>query len=285
MHSHIRRTFSVACLFCIGLIGLIYAAKAVDTTLATSSENPVPLQRAHAHNDYEHRRPLLDALECGFCSVEADIFLVNGELLVAHSRLGLKSDRTLDRMYLQPLAERVKLHHGSVYAKAAPVTLLIDIKEDGKAIYPVLKKKLHQFAPIWTHYSGTNVVPGAITVVLSGDRPTDLVKVDMDRDCALDGPMEALDQNWPVTLAPLVSDSWDSQFAWNGEGMFPAEQEARLIATVNRAHEQGKRIRFWALPDRPEAWSVAYRAGVDLVNTDKLPALRDFLLKANPEGR
>src|SRR4030095_12119754 len=43
-----------------------------------------PLLRAHAHNDYEHTRPLLDALEQGFCSVEADIYLIDGELRVAH---------------------------------------------------------------------------------------------------------------------------------------------------------------------------------------------------------
>ena len=35
----------------------------------------VPLPNAHAHNDYEHKRPLFDALDHGFCSVEADVFL------------------------------------------------------------------------------------------------------------------------------------------------------------------------------------------------------------------
>ena len=45
---------------------------------------PRALPAAHAHNDYLHKRPLLDALAQGFCSVEADIFLVDGALLVAH---------------------------------------------------------------------------------------------------------------------------------------------------------------------------------------------------------
>ncbi len=35
----------------------------------------VELSQAHAHDDYEHDRPLLDALEHGFTSVEADIWL------------------------------------------------------------------------------------------------------------------------------------------------------------------------------------------------------------------
>jgi len=39
----------------------------------------VPLLHAHAHNDYLHKPPLLAALEHGFTSVEADIFLVDGK--------------------------------------------------------------------------------------------------------------------------------------------------------------------------------------------------------------
>jgi hypothetical protein len=269
-------------------VGLAFSIRAAESTSSGSTApmvNPVPLTRAHAHNDYEHRRPLLDALECGFCSVEADIFLVDGELLVAHSRLGLKKERTLDRMYLEPLAERVRTHGGSVYPRPAPFTLLIDIKENGTAIYPVLKEKLRRFAPIWTHYNGTNVTAGAITVVLSGDRPVELVKADGDRDCSLDGPMEALEQNWPATLAPLVSASWESLFSWRGKGAFPKDQQERLHHLVQEAHQQGRRLRFWAIPDSPELWNVVYWSGVDLVNTDRLPQLRDFLLQANSGGK
>ncbi len=258
---------------------------AADSVTNSPTSNPVPLTRAHAHNDYEHRRPLLDALDCGFCSVEADIFLVDGQLLVAHSRSGLNPERTLDRMYLEPLVQRVKDNHGSVYPRSAPFTLLIDIKENGNGIYSLLKEKLHHFAPTWTHFSGTNVTPGAITVVLSGDRPTELVKADTDRDCALDGPIEALEQNWPPTLAPLVSDSWGPTFSWRGNGSFPSDQQGRLTRLVQQAHAQGRRLRFWAVPDRPEVWGVLHRSGVDLVNTDRLPQLRDFLLKLNSDGR
>ena len=39
---------------------------------------------AHAHNDYEHARPLLDALDAGFRSVEADVYYAGGKLAVSH---------------------------------------------------------------------------------------------------------------------------------------------------------------------------------------------------------
>ena len=66
--------------------------------IVTGQDSPA-IRQAHAHNDYLHARPLLDALECGFCSVEADIYLVDGQLLVAHTQLELSPDRTLRSLY------------------------------------------------------------------------------------------------------------------------------------------------------------------------------------------
>src|SRR5437773_8402832 len=80
-----------------------------------SAAQPTPLIHAHAHNDYLHARPLLDALDHGFCSVEADIYLVEGQLLVAHDRDKVKPDRTLQSLYLDPLRERVRKNGGRVY--------------------------------------------------------------------------------------------------------------------------------------------------------------------------
>ena len=43
-------------------------------------EEQLPLlMNMHAHNDYTHHRPLFDALDHGFASVEADIRL-NGDV-------------------------------------------------------------------------------------------------------------------------------------------------------------------------------------------------------------
>ncbi|VXC12011.1 exported hypothetical protein [Arthrobacter sp. 9AX] len=62
-----------------------------------------PLAGTDAHNDYEHDRPLFDALEHGFTSVEADVWLVDGELRVAHDLADAKQGVTLESLYLDPL--------------------------------------------------------------------------------------------------------------------------------------------------------------------------------------
>src|SRR5438552_11057245 len=51
--------------------GVIFGAGPGLFNPAQSAE-PIRLERAHAHNDYDHQRPLFEALENGFKSVEAD---------------------------------------------------------------------------------------------------------------------------------------------------------------------------------------------------------------------
>src|SRR5687767_11493387 len=58
---------------------------------------------AHAHNDYEKPFPFWDAYRHHFGSIEADIFLHNGELLVAHEPAQLAAGRSLEQLYLRPL--------------------------------------------------------------------------------------------------------------------------------------------------------------------------------------
>jgi arylsulfatase A-like enzyme len=65
----------------------------------------------------------------GFTSVEADIHLVDGALLVAHDRDEVDPSRTPEKLYLAPLAERVR-QFGAVHANSdahRPFILLIDI--------------------------------------------------------------------------------------------------------------------------------------------------------------
>src|SRR5690349_308307 len=93
----------------IGCLAAAFIATAIEAA------EPKPLPHAHAHNDYEHARPLFDALDRGFCSVEADIWLVDGALLVAHDKKDLKPARTLQSLYLDPLRERTKSNGGRVY--------------------------------------------------------------------------------------------------------------------------------------------------------------------------
>jgi len=238
-----------------------------------------PLTRAHSHNDYKHKRPLLDALSCGFMSVEADIFLVGGKLLVGHSPSELKEDRTLENLYLKPLRERAGRNAGRILPGAPPLILLVDIKTDADSTYAALRKLLLGYSDILTCVRGGKVELGAVSVILSGNRPISALKAQKVRYAMLDGRLSDLQSDLPSHLMPLVSDRWSKLFTWNGKGPMPPEERKTLRSIVRQAHRMGRKVRFWASPDRPSVWKELVEAGVDLINTDDLEGLSAFLSK------
>src|SRR5687767_9933128 len=81
-----------------------------------------------AHNDYVRPKPFYTAYDLGVGYIEADVFLQDGDLLVAHHRNEIVPGRTLEKLYLQPLLEKIQ-KHGSVYDDAGrTLTLMIDLK-------------------------------------------------------------------------------------------------------------------------------------------------------------
>jgi len=239
---------------------------------------PIPLPGAHAHNDYEHPRPLLDALDHGFCSIEADIYLIEGALLVAHDRKDVKPGRTLEALYLDPLRARIQANGGRVFPTGPTVTLLVDVKSEARATYAALETVLARYAEILTRFESGRVIAGAVTVIVSGNRIYDDVIARNPRYSALDGRSSELDSPVPATVYPWISENWTKVSAWRGEGPLPSEDEARLRDWVQRAHANGRKIRFWNTPESVTAWRILRASGVDLIGTDHLGRLRDFWL-------
>nr|CTQ95523.1 putative secreted protein [Kibdelosporangium sp. MJ126-NF4] len=266
----------------LSVVALIFGS----TATASAKPQVRPLSQAHAHNDYEHERPLFDALDHGFTSVEADIYLVDGQLLVGHDPEDLTPERTLQSLYLDPLYKRVLANGGSVYrGKPVEFQLLVDIKTNGVAAYAELDKVLRRYPLLFTQYIHGFVLRGPVTAVISGDRPRELMASQRYRLAFYDGRIADPNDLGPgsdARLTPLVSDNWSKLFGWNGTGEFPAAQRERLSKIVSDAHRAGQRVRFWATPDAPGAarqalWTELRKAGVDHINTDDLAGLQEFL--------
>jgi glycerophosphoryl diester phosphodiesterase len=156
------------------------------------------------------------------------------------------------------------------------------VKEEGEKVYEVLRRQLAAHADILTRFGPSGVVTGAVTVVISGDRAVDRIAADTERLCAVDGRLEQLTDGSSSSLYPLMSDSWP--FRWRGKGAMPADEVARLRGIVAKAHEQGRRVRFWGGPEELSAWKVQKAAGVDILNTDHLAELGAFL-RGEPEPK
>ncbi len=230
-----------------------------------------PLANAHAHNDYLHTRPLLDALAQGFTSVEADVHLVNGELYVTHDLpTEPKANLTLKELYLNPLQKIVSGNNGKVYPNFEGVFyLMIDFKTPADATYEVLRNQLEQYPELQSNPQ--------VVIFISGNRPMKKIQKETKPPVRLDGRPEDLSKNIPVSQMPVISENFNKICRWNGQYPVPDAELQKIKRMAQHVHAQGKKLRLWASPDQPLGWQILLETGVDFINTDKLEELRKFL--------
>lgn len=242
--------------------------------------------RGHAHNDYENEHPLKDALKNGFISVEADVHLVDDNLFVSHDLpVELNPALTLAALYLDPLKEHIERNKGSVYQHySGPFYLLIDFKSSAKSSYEQLKKILSDYLPIISVIKEGIEQKGAVTIVISGNRPVNEILSDEPKLVRIDGRPDDLNKKIPSPLMPVISDNYSNFISWNGEGKINEQEHLRLKKLVENTHAQNKKLRLWASPDNEMVWSFLLDNGVDLVNTDQPEEFRAFVMKYNSSG-
>ena len=277
-HSKVAESLPSQVLCCYLLsAGLIISD--LSTSVRLRAEMPVtPLPQAHAHNDYEHPRPLLDALEAGFTSIEADVYLVDGRLLVAHDLKDVAPERTLEALYLRPLQERVRAHGGWVSPTA-----------ERYGCWSTSSRQAERYAELGSCWPGTQTCSGNQRRPAHragsygrdrGDRPIDAIAASNPRYAGIDGRLGDLDSDLPASLMPLISDNWRIHFRARRSEAFSQENRQKLRSIVSRAHQHGRRVRFWATPESEELWQELLDAGVDLIGTDDLQRLSTFLQKS-----
>lgn len=243
-----------------------------------------PLANAHAHNDYEHGRPLLDALGHRFTSVEADVWLVDDELYLGH--FDPDPTRTLRDLYLEPLATLVRANDGSVHPSwGGTFQLLVDVKSGGVEAWRVLERQLAAYDSVFSLCRDGSVEVGPVTVIVSGERDRVLMAAAPLRRSFYDATFDDLDSDLPAGLVGIVSASWIDHFTWRGIGPFLARR--RLHDLVARAHAAGWPVRLWGAPaavrhNRRRIWQAQLDAGVDWINTDHLDELAHFLARRRP---
>ena len=235
----------------------------------------------HAHNDYENERPLFDALENGFISVEVDVHLVDGNLYVAHdSPKKLDPALTLEALYLQPLETHISKNNGFVYPNyTAPFYLMIDIKTSAKPSYDQLKAILSNYTSILSVIKNGVEQKGPVKIFISGNRPIDEVLKEELKLAGLDGRPRDLEKNIPASIMPVVSDKYSNFLSWDGTGKIKEAELEKLKLLVQNTHAQHKKLRLWASPDHPVVWKFLIDNGIDLINTDRLKEFRVFIEK------
>jgi hypothetical protein len=199
---------------------------------------------------------------------------------VAHIDPYFKGKRTLENLYLTPLFEQVSNNNGQVYAGYdQPVTLMIDIKSDAKKTYAALKPLLEKYRSILSSDDNGKVSTRAVTIVLSGHKPYDIIKSEQSRLAFIDEDLRKSPKDTTTNnIYAMASCKYSKLLKWKGSGNISAREKSRLCAYVTSAHKNGEQVRLWASPDNKAVWTEMLSCGVDLINTDKLVLLKNFLL-------
>lgn len=174
---------------------------------------------------------------------------------MAHDLEDVVPGRTLESLYLAPPAgadegeRRQRLLRGRQQPAAA-----LDIKSDGPATYLAVHEALKRYPSILAKFTPAGAKDGAVTAVISGNRPRELMLDQKVRYAAYDGRLADLNSDLPASFLPLISNRWTSIFSWRGVGPIP-EAEAQLLRDiVAKAHADGRRVRFWATLDDLQAF-------------------------------
>ncbi len=262
---------------CLKYLPLLLFLLTMDRTWA----QVVPLPGAHAHNDYRHDSPLLDAVAHGFTSIEVDILLIDDEIYVGHDMpAGANSLPTLTDAYLQPLDSIIRKNGGNLYQDfKPPCYLMIDIKTEAEKTFALLKERLLPYESWIRKYENGKIGKGAIVIFLSGNRPFETVLSDPKGLVSLDGRPADLGKGYSLQQMPVISQAFYRYSKWNGEGQMPKADQQRISDLARKVHQEHKKLRLWATPDSEKAWATLQSLGVDLINTDDLGGLKAYLLQ------
>ena len=241
-----------------------------------------PLEHAYAHRDCEYKPPLWRSLRAGFSFIEADVYCLFGHTLVAHDPQQLRLRRTLRALYLEPLQQHLK-QQGSLFADTSSLWLFVDVKTPAHTSYAALHRLLASYRDMLTTFAPASVSPGAVTVIISGNRIPYREAAELPlRYAAFDGRVQDLGVHTDPRVMPVISDNWRKHFLWSGHGPMPGGERQKLERMVETAHGYGQKLRFWATPDettpaRDAVWDTLLQTGVDLLNTDDLEGLKGYL--------
>lgn len=225
-----------------------------------------------SHNDYLQKQPFLSAYNLAVGYVEADVFLRNGELMVAHTAIEIKQERTLDKLYFEPLKSKIKTNSGTVYPGASDkLTLMIDLKTEGVLTLTAIVDHLKKYPELTSCKT--------LTIAISGDVPDTSLWKTFPAFIMFDGRPDKKYSEEHLPRVSFISNNFRAYSSWDGKAEIPEADVNTLKAVIASVHSQGKKIRFWGAPDVPNAWNTFIKLDVDILGTDDIEELSAYLKK------
>ncbi|KAJ5897313.1 hypothetical protein N7504_007601 [Penicillium tannophilum] len=258
----------------------------------------------YSHNDHGHHIPLQSAISSGCMSIEITLFPAGNELLVGPNPEILSRAMNLRDLYIDPLLRTFQDYNkkiGNLPSGVIPqdaklyemfpndptqsLVLLMDLNADPERVWSHLVPHIEPLreAGFLTHYNGSIVVQGPITIVATGVPFHRILEGSIFRDVFFDAPLLKLlppcEQEFPEYSDYNAQTSYyaSADFCtaigtvdFNG---FSDEQLAAIRQQVQVAHRLGLKVRYTGTPVWPRklrdyVWRILIREGVDIITVN-----------------
>lgn len=230
---------------------------------AAAAQPPVLI---HSHNDYAQRVPFFQAYAQQVSSIEADVFLHDGQLLVGHDVEDLRADMTFEALYVEPIVTLFARNGGRAFRDSdQTLQLMVELKSETDPTLRAVAALLGR----WPEVFDPEVNPAAVRVAVTGRVPAPEAFDRYPRFLGFDGAWDADYTPEQLERIALISTNFRDFSQWNGKGTIIPDEKERLEQVIDRAHEQGKPVRFWNAPEGTTVYYTFYDMGIDYINTDK----------------
>ena len=245
---------------------------AAATRLLRQPVCPRGMLPAYSHNDYINPHPLRDALGLGYKGVEADIFLVAGELRLGHDRAAAQRGAAFEAQYVAPL-ESLVTRCRTLTLDGTPFLLTVELKESSQPTFDTLTALLARHPSLFSSDSAEALAPthaaAAVQVVLVGWYPPGF---------ALASPVPLWRQEHLRHARPLViTDPAVALISLDygktvGQWWVTHDRRQRWLATIRaiKAAYPALRVRVHDVPVDERVYRELLAAGVDLIGTMRL---------------
>lgn len=222
--------------------------------------------KGHSHNDYKQKVPFYAAYQSHLGSIEADIWIKNGELYVAHDKKDIRRKNTLEALYIQPIVRLFSENGGKPWkTNDDTFQLLVELKSPTIPTLNLLADKLQAYPGVFN----TSVNPNAIHIAITGQIPPKEEFAGYPDFIQFDGEIGVSYTPDQLKKIALISGDFANYTSWNGRGTLPEADRQKLIRIIQSVHKLDKKIRFWNAPDNPETWETFINLGIDIINTDQ----------------
>nr|WP_315221806.1 alkaline phosphatase [uncultured Flavobacterium sp.] len=223
----------------------------------------------HSHNDYASALPFYGAYSNEAGVIEADVFLVNNELLVAHTSKEILAHNSLKSLYLEPLSAKLKILGGKAYQSNKSLIVMIDVKSEADATLKLIVEQLKTFPEIISNKN--------IKIVISGNRPSIDKWTSYPDFIYFDGRFNETYSASELSRVAMISEDLHKITVWNGKGILTQADLEKMQQSIKKVHDQNKKVRFWATADNVNTWMTLMNLKVDFIATDNVFGLTQFI--------